>query len=241
MPQREFFIPMLCCMATLASGYANAGILLTESFSYADGDLVGNGGWVNHNGTESFIQVSSGAAVLQHGSGSRENANTSFAAQSSGVLTAAFDLTVNASATIGGNDFEYFAHFYPSDDEFNFRSRTDVVAPNSGGDYTLGIATFSSTAEVTLPTDFSFGVVVPVSFTFDLDEGTSSLTAGGNTVNTTVVSLGQVIDAFALRQSNSGNDETLTVDNLVISHVPEPASLVLMFAGLLSIAATRRR
>ena len=76
--------------------------------------------------------------------------------------------------------------------------------------------------------------------TFDIDAGTSTLTAGGQTISTAVVSTGQIIDAFALRQSNSSSDETILVDNLIVTHVPEPASLALLAMGGLALGLRRR-
>ncbi len=231
------------CAVALIAANLSAAILLTEDFSYPDGALVGNGTWVNHSGTPGTLLVASGAAVVTENSGS-EDANVSFAVQSSGVLTASFDMVVTAPGAMTGTGFEYFAHFYPADDGFNYRARADIVAPNAGaGDYTIGIATTSSTAEITLPTNFVFGTVVPVSIAFDLSGGTASLTAGGNTVNTSVVSMGDVIDAFALRQANSTSDETLTIDNLVISHepVPEPTSIFLAVVSILGTLIMGRR
>lgn len=235
-------LTLMCGMVVLAFSPAGAATLKTDNFAYPDGNLVGNGDWANHSGTGSFIQVVSEEVVLQHGGGSREDANTGFTAQTTGVLTADFDITVLAEQTIGtnGTDFEYFAHFF-TDGDFNFRSRLDVVAPTTGGDYTLGISSGSSTAEANLPTDFSFGSVVPVSISFDLNSGIGSLTAGGNTVSGIDTFLSESLDRFALRQSTSSENEMITVDNLVISQVPEPATFLLVLAGLMVIAAVRRR
>ena len=232
---------ILALSTTVAlTAVAPAITLLSESFTYTDGALAGNGTWVNHSGTPGTALVTGGAAVITQDAGS-EDVNVSFAEQTGGIITASFDLTVSAPAAMTGTDFEYFAHFYPSSDGFDFRARTDIQTPNGGGDYTIGISTDSSTSEIALPVDFSFGAVVPVVVSFDIDGGTASLTAGGSTVNTTTVSLGQVIDAFALRQSSSSSDETLTIDNLVISNnaVPEPSSSALL--GLAGLATLIRR
>ena len=48
----------LCGVAVLAVGQANAATLLTEDFSYPDGDLVGNGTWANHSGTAVVLSKS---------------------------------------------------------------------------------------------------------------------------------------------------------------------------------------
>lgn len=226
---------------------ANAQILINDDFNRPDGDLVGTaptpgpgGVWANHSGSGSFIQISSGQAVVSHGGGSREDANSTFELKGSGVLTAAFDIIVNATNAITGGDYEYFAHFFQTGD-FNFRSRLDVVEPTGSGDYTLGISSGTSTAEAVFPTDFNFGDTVSLELGFDFDSGIGSLTVGGTTVLGTGVFLSDALDAFALRQSTSSANETILVDNLVVSYVPEPTSLALGGFGLLALMMARRR
>jgi hypothetical protein len=232
-------------IVVVASAQATAGILASDDFSYADGSLVPNGGWATHSGTPGDLLVSSGAAVVQHGDPS-EDANLSFLDVSSGVLTATFDIMVTDDTEIGsgGTDFEYFAHFF-TDGSFNFRSRVDVVAPSSGGDYTLGISSTSSTAEATLPVDFDFGETVAVSIDFDLDTGIGSLTVGANTIVGTSSSLDETLNRFALRQSDSSNNETVIVDNLRITGVPvpEPSTILmaLMAASAVGAVGLRRK
>ncbi|MEQ8211616.1 MAG: PEP-CTERM sorting domain-containing protein [Lacipirellulaceae bacterium] len=230
----------LCGVAVLAVGQANAATLVDEDFSYADGSLVPNGGWANHSGTAGDLLVSSGQAVVQHGTPS-EDANIQFATQDSGILTATFDITVEDSDDqLTGSDFEYFAHFF-TQGSFNFRSRVDVVAPSGGGDYTLGISSSGSTADATLLVDFDFGDTVPVEITFDFATGTASLTAGGSTITGDPGATGQSLDAFGLRQSDSSNNETVIVDNLVITAIPEPTSLVLFALGAFGLVTSRKR
>jgi hypothetical protein len=125
---------------------------------------------------------------------------------------------------------------------FGFRARTDVVAPSGAGDFPLGIATSSSTAETTLPTDFTFGNTVPVMIVFNIDTGLATLTAGGNTISSTTVSLGNTVESFGLRQSNSSSDELIVVDNLTLSYegVPEPSTALLGSLALLGLLRRKR-
>ena len=241
----KFFFPLVVAAMGIfmISSSANADILASDDFSYADGNLVGNGGWTNHSGSGSFIQVAGGAATLSHGGGSREDAGLNFADVSTGILTAEFDIVVTDDVTpLSGTDFEYFAHFM-SEGSFNFRSRLDLVSPTGSGDYTLGIANNDSTADTVLGTDFSFGDTVAVQIAFNLDTGIASLTAGGATAIGDLgdASLGETLNRFALRQSESSASESIQVDNLVISRtVPEPTSAIVLaaFAGL---GVVRRR
>lgn len=227
----------------------NAAVLVNEDFSYADGDLttVGAPDWTAHSGaTGTLLQVSGGAAVITHGGGSREDANIGFGAIGGpGLLTASFDLVVSDDAPIVGSDFEYFAHFF-SDGAFDFRSRTDIVEPTAGGDFALGIATTSSTADSTTSIDFSFDTVIPVEITLNFDgaEIVSTLTAGGETITgTTVTEDASSLSQFALRASGSSSNETVTVDNLVIDFtaaIPEPSSALLAGLGFLGLLRRRR-
>ncbi len=215
--------------------------LASDDFSYPDGSLVPNGGWANHSGAEGDLLVAGGAAVIQHGTPS-EDANLVFDAQAGGVITATFDITVNDDSVIGtgGTDYEYFAHFFTSG-SFNFRSRLDVVAPNDTGDYSLGLSSQTSTAEATLVSDFNFGDTVSVSLSFDLADGTGSLTVNGETISGSANDPGQSINAIGFRQSDSSNNEKVIVDNLVVStNVPEPSTALLGGMALLGLLRRRR-
>jgi len=180
-------LAVICGMAMVVSGTTHAVVVSTENFDYADGPLaVANPDWINHSGNSQTLLVSGGAAVVTEDGGS-EDAHKFFdagASFTSGVVSASFDVSVTAAGGIPDNsDDEYFAHFWQTDNPFNFRARTFVHAPTAGGDYTLSISTLSSSTSVDLPTDFTFGETVPVLISFDLDAGIASLTAGGNTVS----------------------------------------------------------
>ena len=222
----------LTALAATAGFYCTSNAqLVTDDFTYADGSLTGNPAWNNHSGTQGDLLVSGGAAVVQHGTPS-EDANISFADQDTGVLTATFDIVVQDDTEISGGDYEYFAHFFTGG-SFNYRSRVDIVAFD-GADYTLGISSTSSTAQATLSSGFTFGDTVSLALSFDLDSGVGSLTVGAETIVGTSNSTGQTLNRFALRQSDSSNNETVTVDNLSISVVPEPSSYALI-GGLLAL------
>jgi len=240
---KKCWMAALCGLMIVAAGSANAVTLLTDTFSYPDGPLVGNGGWVNHSGTADTLLVESGQAVVKEDGSAPEDAHTTFTGHDTGIFTATFDITVSASSTISGDDFEYFAHFMEDGTTF-YTARLDVVAPTSGGDYTLGISN-GSTAEATLPTDFFFDEPVTVALSFDFSDLQASVTADGNTVSsTTPANALTFTDSFALRQSSSSSDETIYVDNLTVewtAPVPEPATFALMGLGLAGIAVRRRR
>ncbi|MDB0040582.1 T9SS type A sorting domain-containing protein [Algibacter sp.] len=190
--------------------------LAQDDFSYADGPLVGNGSWTTNGGNAGTLLVAGGQAIISQDSGS-EDAELIFDNDlTSGIVSATFDINVTASGAMTGNDFEYFAHF-SDDSDTNFRARVDVIAPTAAGDYTLGFSGSSSTNDTSLTVDFSFGSTVSVEITYNLNDDTASLTAGGQTVTSAGVA-DQTLDTFNIRQSNSSSDETISLDNLVITY-----------------------
>ncbi|UKM65254.1 T9SS type A sorting domain-containing protein [Flavobacteriaceae bacterium GSB9] len=195
-------------------------IILTESFDYTDGSLVGNGTWSNHSGTEGDLLISSGEAVVQHGSPS-EDANISFTAVS-GSIYYAFDFSVDdLGAPYSGSDNEYFAHFMVGTSSFT--ARLDIVPPASNGDFSVGIATLSSTAEAIWATDLSFETTYRATVKYDQDTNQTQLWINASSEEDTSIQgsdqddPGNAITAFALRQSDSSENETVRVDNIIIS------------------------
>lgn len=219
---------LLLCLATSAS----AAALLTETFSYSDGDLTaGNGGgpvggdvsgglWVNHSGTGSYIQVVGGQVFLEQGSGSREDANRAFAARgASDVTWAGFKLKVSSGAiSLGAGD--YFAHLRSTAD-FVYPARVHVAGPGAGGDYRLGIQiTSGGPAIVFWPADLSFDTYYNVVTKYDAGAGTATLfinpvTDGSAHVTSSGGAVGDLVNTYALRQG-SGNTCEQVIDDLVV-------------------------
>lgn len=215
---------VLACAAALGAfaGSANAQILASDDFSYADGNLVPNGGWSTHSGSANPIQVSGAEAVITHGSGSREDSNILFAS-TTGNLYFGIDFTVDdLGGPYAGTDFEYFAHFR-EDGSFNFTARLDIVAPSGGGDYSVGIATTGGAADATWPTDLTYGVTYRAVVRYNQDDNTSELwidpvtMADLSILGADEADPGDPIDSFALRQSFSSENETVRVDNLIVA------------------------
>ena len=83
-----------------SSTFAPAALLLNESFSYADGALVPNGGWSTHSGTTGQIMVSSGAITLADSQS--EDVNVSLGITlTTGAIYGAFDFSVTAGGVVG--------------------------------------------------------------------------------------------------------------------------------------------
>ena len=236
---------LVAAFSVLAPSAYSATLLVDEDFSYTDGSLVGNtptpgpgGTWVTHSGTVGDLLVTGGQAVVQHGVPS-EDANIGFTSQTSEILKATFDITVNDDSVVAGSDFEYFAHFSDGGTS-NFFARLDIVPAFSTGSYDLGIATVASTAEATLGGDFAFGDTISVTLTYDFSTGLASVSANSLTATSTSSVIATNLSAFALRQSDSSNNETILVDNLVITSVPEPTVALLGAFGLLGLVRRRR-
>jgi hypothetical protein len=202
-------------------------VIISDDISYADGSLVGNGTWASHSGTAGDMLVASGQVVVQHGTPS-EDANLPFT--SPGVIYYGIDFSVddlgapyNPANEAGGNpnDFEYFAHF--KDATFGFRGRLDIVPPTGAGDFLVGISSSTSTAQATWATDLTYGVTYRAVVRYDQVSGLAQLwidpdpsDEGGSTSISGTADGATTIESFALRQSDSSENETVRVDNIVI-------------------------
>ena len=210
--RKNYFLTLLItlCFSTLSFGQ----VIHAEGFDYPDGSLVSNGiGWTSAGGTAGDFLVSSGQAVVQHGTPS-EDVRYSFTPVT-GDIFVAFDFSVDdLGAPYGaGSDFEYFAHFA-------FRSQIDVVPPTGAGDYTLGISSDANTAEAIWATDLTFGTTYRAVMRFNQDTGTSTLWIDPTAdTDTSIVGTDDgafSVTSFDLRQSDSEENETVRVDNLMI-------------------------
>ena len=219
---------LLTTSILLVAAVAFAMVLVSDDFSYPDGSLVGNGGWVNHSGTIGDLLVASGQAVVTHGLPS-EDASLPFIPTAGSILYYSFDFSVDdVGQPISGGDYEYFAHF--KDAGFGFRARMDIVAPSGTGDYTVGIATLASVADATWSADLTYGVTYHVVASYDQTNNIAKLwidpvsdlspfITGADEADP-----GADIASFALRQSDSSDNETVRVDNLVVDETLFPVA-----------------
>ena len=193
---------------------SNGQVLVSEGFSYADGSLVGNGGWAKEGGTAGDFLVSSGQAVVRHKTAS-EDVKLAFSSVSGDVYVG-FDFSVDdLGAPYSGSDNEYFAHL-------DFKARMDIVPPSGGGDFSVGIASSSSTADATWASDLTFATSYRAVIKFDQLTGTAQLwispTASTDTSISGATGSAVTVGEFGLRQSASSGDETIRIDNLMIGH-----------------------
>ena len=245
----------VACVLSLATSMAQADILINESFAHPDGNLVGQvptpgpgAAWAAHSGAGSMpVQVSSGAIILNHGSGSREdvNSDTGLMMGAGDRWYAGFDVTVT-----GGTTNVYFGMFL--DGTSNFLSRIWVTAPAGGGNYRLGFSNDNSITDAdgeVFSGDLSFGTTYRLVSYYDytamqgklwidpVDESSPGFLA-------TDPGYSDPVTAYAFRQSSG--DSSQTIDNLCVATtfdealtcIPEPASLMLLGLGALLL---RRR
>ncbi|MFK8050855.1 MAG: PEP-CTERM sorting domain-containing protein [Halioglobus sp.] len=241
------WIILLFFFATILPSQVIAGIIGSDNFDYADGSLVSNGYWETHSGRAGDLVVSGGTAIVQHGVPS-EDTHIAFSSRP-GNLYYGLDLSVTAESVITGSDSEYFAHF--KDAGSNFAARLDVVPALGGGDFSLGIATDSSTADSTWATDLIFGTTYRAVVKYDQIINLALLWINA-TIATDEFIAGEIIASpadtisqFALRQSDSNLNETIKIDNLVIGTsfedvarrftmpIPEPSTLAMFMLGLI--------
>ncbi len=235
-----FFFPILCGLALLVgTRSANADILAEEFFSHPNGDLVGQtpvpgpgDAWVAHDDVGlTPVQVASGKAVLSQGTGSggREDVSLPFGAQAAdALLYARFDFMLPSGQSLTDpkllDSFGlYFAHFKSNLPTTGFRARTGVVLPSGGGDFGLAINADGSRMNegATWPTDLSFDTTYRTVISWDAASGESKLwldpvDESSDSISDVKSSVGTLIEAFALRQSNDYVGTQL-IDNLVVA------------------------
>ena len=206
--KKFYFLLFTLMIASTAIGQ----VIIAEDFTYPDGSLVANSAWLTTSGTANQMQVVSGQAVVNHNDS--EDVEITFASVT-GSVYAGFDFSVDdLGAPYSGTDNEYFAHM-------DFAARIDIVEGTSGGDFSVGISTTTSTAEAVWGTDLTFGQTYRLIVEYDQDGGIAELwinptlesdTSISGSVDTTPATIG----SFDLRQSGSSENETIRIDNLMV-------------------------
>jgi hypothetical protein len=219
---------ILAIAALFVASGVSAAVLVSDTFSYPDGSLVGNGGWASHSGTLGDLLVAGGEVVVQHGAPS-EDANVEFAPTGGGNVYYGIDFMVaNLGAPYSGSDNEYFAHFKVIAANAS-PARRAVFWACGGGDFSVGIASDESTADATWPADLSYDVVYRAVVRYDQDANIAELwidpssSADPSILGEDRADPGDAVDSFALRQSDSTPNETVIVDNLIVSDTFEDA------------------
>lgn len=232
---------------------AQAAIEVNDTFTYADGNLVGNvpavgGAWATHSGTTGPVLVSGGKISIVQGAA--QDVNVPFANGSMGagdIYYAAFDLTVaDPGAAVTP---VYFAHFL--DGTSNFTSRLWMTIPTTSG-YRLGFSNDSSISDAdgeVFTGDLSFGTTYRVVSSYNYDTGAGTLWINPTDFSSASISaadpgFSNTADGYAFRQA-AGNT-TQVIDNLVVGTsfsdvvVPEPTMLGLLGLAGLTLVSRRR-
>ncbi len=243
-----------CC----TSQSAVAADLYTTNFNaptYANGALVGQDGWVLTNSTVNPLQVANvetngNVAMTNNGQDVRRVFNDAATVTSGSVY---FSVDVNVSAAQANGD--YALHFTDGGTS-NFYARTYIRSVD-GNFFSLALGTSSGTAVNYGTEDLPFNTTINLLVRYDFVAGAANDTGAlyvnpttmdgsGDTAYIAATTIGTdatTIGALALRQGSAGNAATLTVDNysaFTVDPVPEPASLVLLGAGVLFMARRRK-
>lgn len=214
-----------CLGLSLITCGAAAQVFLTDSFSYADGPLVGAAGssWTAHssgsvllnvNGGRAFIDQADTAggkedisALLQSAGGPGTFAPDGNANNSDNFLYSAF--TVNFSALPNNTVGSYFAHF--KDSATGFGDRVWASTLNAAeGTFRIGIANSSSggAGSGQIATDLSLGITYEIVTRYNVDTALSTIwlnPADENSPSVTATDSVSVrtMAGFALRQGTT--------------------------------------
>jgi hypothetical protein len=202
--------------------YPKFGLVLGDSFDYADGFIVETSGgfWTTHSGTTGQLQVVQGRVFLSRSNTEDVSAafTNFFQAVGNGiVLFASFKLNLTSLPTTANGD--YFVH-YRDIGTVNYRGRVFVTTNGAApGKYRVGVANGAATPSAVVPRDLDLNTTYQVLLRYNVDTARTTLW-----VNPTDESLGGVTATdpttpvtlyfFSLRQS-SGIGE-LSVDDLRI-------------------------
>jgi hypothetical protein len=256
--KKSIYSASLIGFLSTASLYA-VPVFSDDFNSYSDGNLVGQGSWVQTGtNTNSPIQVSSGRITM----GQLQDANAPLTSNinSSDGTSFYVGMTLNISSAAAAGDF--FLHTTPvSGDSTSFYSR--LYARSSGAGFQLGYMETASGTVAYGTTVLDFNTPYQVAVAYDFVAGTlndtgaiyvnpTSAVRGDNTPYltdnwTTALAEPTVIGAINLRQAASAAPN-LTLDNLVVSAdfgdvvvVPEPSTYALMALGAATACWFRRR
>ena len=220
----------LCLAATTFAALANAGSLLTEPFSYSDGDLTlaSAGLWATHSGTGTDIQVVSGIASGSMTQAPDDNRLLSGAPTATDKTYACFLVRIPApSVTLVCN---YFAHFMVNSTTF----RSKVFVTPLGNSFTFGVSVTANAAGsppappasplgATWATALNYDEWYTVVIDYDAATGVSDLWVNPSDESSTRITATDAgaasgtLTAFGLRQSStSGAAFAWDVDNISV-------------------------
>ena len=174
---KKFTLLAICFLALLLigiSGISKGQVLLDENFSYPAGDLITAHGWTAHSGSGTqpitvnsgglsfpgYIDSGIGNAALADNNG--EDDNTTFTAQTSGIVYVAF--MVNVTTVSAG----YFFHLGGNPIGTTFRGKVFVDATNH-----FGVSVGSNTGTFA-STTFNTGTTYLLVLKYEIVSGTTN-------------------------------------------------------------------
>jgi hypothetical protein len=248
---------LLCCFCglLLATVGARATVLFSDDFTYPNGDLVGNDGWVQTGTTTTTpVQIAAGKVVLATGQDVQNALTTPYSLVDGTPFYIGLTIDVQTAAAAG----DYFVHWSPGLQNNAFISRVEIRSSGTG--FNVGYVETSGTgASLTWgSTVFNFNqayrlvvqynpVAGGVNDTADVYmDGNAELHDTWNSITAESTTLG----TLNFRQA-AGNAPGLKVDDLNLTTtfaeaatytaVPEPTSLSLLAGfGLLACFLRRR-
>jgi hypothetical protein len=245
------FLCAIAMVATLATT-ARAAILYSTDFNsasgYSDGPIIGQDSWaITGTSVVNPIFVTNTATngnVTLTTTGQDVNRQFTPVVTSGNVYLSA-DITVSGAGT-----GDYFIHL---DDgtTFDFYDRTYIKSSGSG--FVMALGTSSGTAVTYGTTVLSFNQTYRMVAEYDgvgattgaelYINPTDPVYGGDNLyVAGTVTGTGATsISGVNLRQGTTGSAPGVTVDNVTVATVPEPASLILGGLGLIGLIGLARR
>lgn len=235
-----------------APTYSDGGINTVPNSTPADTTTPGQGGWLNTSGAgTNIISVANSAtngtvALTTSGQDIRHTFAAVSATGSSFFLQA--DITVTAAQATG----DYFLHLGDGGTT-NLYARTYIKSSSTG--FVMALGTSSGAAVNYGTTVLNFGTTYTILVRYDGVAGTGNdtgalfinpATADGSgdaayvaATNIGIDPTGNIAGVY-LRQGTAGSAATLTIDNISVSSVPEPASALLGVLGLLPLLRRRR-
>ena len=149
---------MAVALIAMATAPSYSAVLMSEGFAYANGNLVPNGGWANHSGVGTDIQVTAGRAIVDMLQAPDDN--KAFAAQGTTGKTY-YCLEVLIPAISGAPRLNYFAHLKDTG-TINFVGRLGVAPSGTGFTLAVGASAFTTPTNWTsqLAYDTNYRVVV---------------------------------------------------------------------------------